>query len=212
MFVSYQKKNIVKPSFKISVIAFFIALAILSCNTKTTEQNQNAESEKSYETTDAEIPISAFDRFEDIDGVSSVIINKETFKMLAKFKGGGEEAKEYMEMVKDLNSFKVFTTNDENVSNEMKKEVDKYLLSSKLTELMRVKDSEANVKIYVKQGKDSDHVNELLMFVNNAINSSNESSKSRTVVLSLTGDIDINKISKLTESHIPNSGKHLKGE
>lgn len=157
---------------------------------------------------------SIFDKFEDMDDVSSVIVNQEAFKMLAKFKGGGEEGQEYMDMVKNLNSFKVFTTENPDISAQMTAIMDKYLKSSKLTELMRVKDEDTNVRIYVRQGKDEDHVSELLMFVNGVgkyMKGSDSPIEAETVILSLTGDIDLNKISKLTESHIPNSGKHLKG-
>lgn len=156
---------------------------------------------------------SIFDKFEDMDGVSSVIVNQEAFKMLARFKGGGDEGQEYLEMVKNLNSFKVFTTDDLQIASEMTAVMDKYLKSSKLTELMRVKDEDTNVKIFVRAGKDEDHVSELLMFVNGVgkyMKDSDSPIKAETVILSLTGDIDLNKISKLTESHIPNSGAHLK--
>lgn len=152
---------------------------------------------------------SIFDKFEDMDGVSSVIVSKEAFKMLAKFKGGGEEGQEYLEMVQGLNSFKVFTTDKPAIAAQMTNVMKKYLSSSKLTELMRVKDEDTNVKIYVRQGKDEDHVSELLMFVNGVGKYTKDSGspiEAESVILSLTGDIDLNKISKLTESHIPKSG------
>ena len=157
---------------------------------------------------------SIFDKFEDMDDVSSVIVNQEAFRMLAKFKGGGEEGQEYMDMVKGLTSFKVFTTEKPEIASQMDAIMKKYLSSSKLTELMRVKDDETNVKIYVRQGKDEDHVSELVMFVNGVakyMKDSDSPIQAETVILTLTGDIDLNKISKLTESHIPESGKHLKG-
>lgn len=156
---------------------------------------------------------SIFDKFEDMNDVSSVIVNKEAFRMLAKFKGGGEEGQEYLEMVQGLTSFKVFTTEKPEIATQMSDVMKKYLSSSKLTELMRVKDEDTNVKIFVRQGKDEDHVSELLMFVNGVGKYTKDSGspiEAETVILSLTGDIDLNKISKLTESHIPNSGKHLK--
>lgn len=157
---------------------------------------------------------SIFDKFEDMDDVSSVIVNQEAFRMLAKFKGGGEEGQEYMDMVKGLTSFKVFTTEKPEIASQMDAIMKKYLSSSKLTELMRVKDDETNVKIYVRQGKDEDHVSELVMFVNGVakyMKDSDSPIQAETVILTLTGDIDLNKISKLTESHIPESEKHLKG-
>ena len=70
---------------------------------------------------------SIFEKFEDMDDVSSVIVNKEAFKMLAKFKGGGEEGQEYLEMVQNLNSFKVFTTESPVVAKEMGNVINKYL-------------------------------------------------------------------------------------
>lgn len=157
---------------------------------------------------------SIFDKFEDMDDVSSVIVSKEAFKMLAKFKGGGEEGQEYLEMVQNLESFKVFSTEKPEVAAQMATVIKKYLSSAKLTELMRVKDEDTNVRIYIRQGKDEDHVSELLMFVNGVgkyMKDSGAPIEAESVILTLTGDIDLNKISKLTESHIPDSGKHLKG-
>ncbi len=82
----------------------------------------------------------------------------------------------------------------------MKSTIKSYLSSSKLSELMRVKDKSANVRIYVKKGRDDAHVSELLMSVNE---------DSNAVILSLTGDINLNKISEIIEPHVPNSKKYL---
>ena len=112
-----------------------------------------------------------------------------------------------------MHTFKVFTTEKPEISAQMATVMKQYLTSAKLTEMMRVKDEGTNVKIYIKQGKDADHVSELLMFVNGVgkyMKDSDSPIKAETVILSLTGDIDLNKISKLTETHIPNSGKQLK--
>jgi len=152
--------------------------------------------------------ISIFDKFEDMDDVTSVIVNKEAFKMLSKFKGSSPEAKSYVEMVQSLESLKVFTTESTMIANQMEEVVSKYLKSAKLVELMRVKDKDANVKIYIRPGKDENHVSELLMFVNGLSNKADK----QAVVLSLTGEIDLNKISEITDAHIPNSGKQLKNK
>ena len=66
---------------------------------------------------------------------------------------------------------------------------------------MRVKDKEANIKFYIKNGKDDDHVSELLMFVS-GINHDEidiHGRKFESVLVSLTGDIDLNKIGSLTK-------------
>jgi len=156
---------------------------------------------------------SVFEKFEDMDDVTTIVITKEAFKMASRFGGSSQEAKEYVDMVKNLESLKVYTTENIEISKQMTDVVTKYLKSSKLVELMRVKDKDANVKIYVRQGKDEDHVSELLMFVNGIAKYTHDVDsrlKAESVVLSLTGEIDLNKISKITEGYIPNSGTQLK--
>ena len=46
------------------------------------------------------------------------------------------------------------------------------------------------------------------MFVSDMEDSGNQ----EAVILSLTGNIDLNKIAKLTDAHIPNSSEHLNKE
>ncbi|TDQ29462.1 DUF4252 domain-containing protein [Zeaxanthinibacter enoshimensis] len=146
---------------------------------------------------------SVFDRFEDIDGVTSVVVNKNMFNLLVKMDVDVDdpEAKEFMDIAKSLSGLKVFVTQSPKVSTDMKTTVDKYLKSSSLEELMRVKDKDANVKFYIKQGKDEDHVSELLMFVTGINNTGVkiEDREIETVLLSLTGDIDLTKIGALTK-------------
>ncbi len=146
---------------------------------------------------------SIFDKFEDLDNVSSVIINKNMFNLLVKMDVDVDdpEAREFMDIAQSLSGLKVFVTEDKAVSADMKATVDKYLRSASLEELMRVKDKEANVKFYVKKGKDDDHVSELLMFVTgiNKMDVEVNDRKIETVLLTLTGDIDLTKIGSLTK-------------
>ena len=146
---------------------------------------------------------SIFDRFEDLDEVSSVVVNKNMFSLLAKMGVDAEdtEAREFMDIAKSLTGLKVFVTEDKAVSDDMKATVAKYLKSASLEELMRVKDKDANVKFYIKSGKDDDHVSELLMFVTGIkdMNVEVDDRKIETVLLTLTGDIDLTKIGSLTK-------------
>tara|TARA_R110002051_G_scaffold148475_4_gene221091 strand:- start:2067 stop:2618 length:552 start_codon:yes stop_codon:yes gene_type:complete len=146
---------------------------------------------------------SMFDKYEDLDKVSAVVVNESMFKLLSKIEVDVEEqeAKDFMEIAKSIKNLKVFITEDKGISADMKLSVDKYLKTTSLVELMRVKDKDANVKFYIKSGKDDDHVSELLMFVT-GINNANmdiNGRKVETVLLSLTGDIDLNKINSLTK-------------
>ena len=69
--------------------------------------------------------------------------------------------------------------------------------------LMKVKDDDSEVNFYVMEGKDSDHVSELLMFVTGIkdveVDVNGSDRKFETVLLSLTGNIDLNKINSLTK-------------
>ncbi|MER3316779.1 MAG: DUF4252 domain-containing protein [Allomuricauda sp.] len=144
---------------------------------------------------------SVFDKFEDLDDVTTVIVNKSMFNLLAKIdvEVDDPEARDFMEIASSLKSLKVFTTENKSIGDDMKASVDSYLRSAKMEELMRIKDKDANVKFYIKEGKDADHVSELLMFVTGMSEIEANGHRFETVILSLTGDIDLNNISSLTK-------------
>lgn len=145
---------------------------------------------------------SIFDKYEDMDNVGSVIVNKGMIDLVSKIgeMDDDEETREFIEVAKGLQGVKVFMTEDESVSLDMSKTVSRYLKSSKLEELMRVKDKDVNVKFYIKNGRKKDHVTELLMFVSGMENveMGHNGRKLETVLVSLTGDIDLNKIGSIT--------------
>jgi len=153
---------------------------------------------------------SIFDKFEDMDDVSTVVVTKKAFDLMVKMGGDSEEAKEYVNMIANLNNLRVLATENATIAADMKAKVNTYLKSSKLSELMRVKDKEGNVKIYIKEGKDADHVSELFMFVEGiSKHMGGEERKPEAVIVSITGDIDLNKISKLTSKMNIQGGEHL---
>lgn len=158
-----------------------------------------------------------FEKYSDNSDVTYVSIKPKMFQMIAKMGINVDEpeAKAYMDMVKSITSFKTIVTDNTAISADLSKWVKSR--SSSLEELMQVKDGGSEVKFYVKEGKDSDHVKELLIFVNgidkamkaNGVNINGEVRKIQTVVVSLTGDIDLNEISKLTEKMNIPGGEHL---
>ena len=145
---------------------------------------------------------SIFDRYEDMDHVAAITINKGLINLASSLSAeGDQDAQDFMELAKGLDRIKVFVTEDKKVSTEMTATVKKYIKSSSLEELMQVKDKDVNVKFYAKEGKDEDHVNELLMFVSGFESSDLDINgrKLETVLLTLTGDIDLRKIGSLVE-------------
>ncbi|WP_313807202.1 DUF4252 domain-containing protein [Flavobacterium sp.] len=150
---------------------------------------------------------SAFDKYDGQDGVTSVIVNKKMFELMSKVKvdASDKEAQAYMSLLKKLENLKVFTTNSSKTATEMKSTVGSYLKSNPLDELMRVNDSGKKVNIYVKSGATSSQVKELLMFIEGVNIKGNE-----TVLLSLTGNFDLDEISALTEKMKIPGGDSLK--
>lgn len=146
---------------------------------------------------------SVFDKFEDMEDVKVVVVNKSAFSLMSSI--GQESDSEYLNLIKGLSELKVFATENQDIANQMELTVNTYLKKSNLTELMRAKDGDNTVKIYVKQSNNSNFVNELLMFINGI-----ENGKKQGVIVSLTGNIDLKNTSKLTaKMNIP-GGEHLK--
>jgi hypothetical protein len=149
----------------------------------------------------------AFDKFEDKDEITSVIVNKKMFEMMSKVKvdAKDKEMQQYMNLLKKLENLKVFTTSNSKLAAEMKATVNSYLKSNPLEELMRVNNDGKTVKIYVKSGANENVVRELLMFVEGS-----NVKDAGTVVLSLTGNFNLDEISMLTEKMSLPGGDDLK--
>ena len=83
---------------------------------------------------------------------------------------------------------------------------------------MRSKDGDQTVNFFVLEGKDDNNVKELLMFVNGLgdltknenISINGKQRVIETVLLSLTGDIDLRQVSKLTNQLNVPGGDQLK--
>lgn len=145
---------------------------------------------------------SQFDKFEDIEGVTSVVVTQKAFSLMSKI--GSESDDEYLNMIKNIESLRVFATESLEVAVQMEAAVKSYLKTANLEELMTVKDGDSNVAIYVKEGKSEDFVKELFMFVKDSEKTSKES-----VIISLTGEIDLNQVAKLTQKMDLPGGEHL---
>ncbi len=147
-----------------------------------------------------------FSKYSDNSKVTYISIKPKMFKLLAKMDidTDDKEAQQYIDMVNSITSFKTIMTSDKSIALDFSKYVNG--ASKKLEELMKVKDDGVVMTFYIKQGKDEDHVSELLMFVDGLTDITSEADvelngKKRTlesIVISLTGDIDLNQISKLT--------------
>ncbi|GGD29611.1 DUF4252 domain-containing protein [Flavobacterium orientale] len=149
---------------------------------------------------------SAFDKFENDENVTAVIVNKKMFEMMGKMKmdASDKQAQQFMSLVKKLDNLKVFVTSNAKVTNEMKTATDRHLKNGNLEELMRITEGGKSVKIHFRPGAKDTQVKELFMFIEGG------PKDKETVLLSLTGDFDLNDISLLTEKMNLPGGDDLK--
>lgn len=147
---------------------------------------------------------SVFDKFEENSEVTSLIVTKNMFKLMSKIdlSSNDPDAKEYLQLVENLDNIKIFTTGNAQVASEMKKSVEGYLTSgNNLAELMRINEDGQVIRFYVQEGKSENFVKELFMFLEDA-----NSPDSKAVVVSITGNIDLRQVSKLTaDLNVPGS-------
>ena len=150
---------------------------------------------------------SIFDQLEDMEGVSSVIISKDAFEILSKFNfdssEGGNEMTEVFKMIDDLNEFRTFSTDKLEIAVKMETIVKKAVRVQKLTELMRLKEDSSKVWIYVKTTSTKDLVSEVLMLVKGIDEKTN--GMSEAMIVSLSGSIDINKMTTLVDTFTKNN-------
>jgi hypothetical protein len=148
---------------------------------------------------------SFFDVLEDMDGVDMVVVNKDMFELLSKFnpdKMKDNEAMQIFAMINDLKSFKMFSTDDSFIADKMEVMTNTAIKKNNLTELMRIKEDDSRIKIYVKSTKNKEYVSEVLMFIKGIDKQTKGISKS--MIISLTGSIDINKMSDLADTFTQN--------
>jgi len=136
-----------------------------------------------------------FEKYEDMKEVDAMVMTSKMFKMLAKvdLSENDPEAREYMNLIENLDRIQIYKSSNANIMSQMATDVKSYLQKGSLEELMRVNDNGQNIKFYSLPGKNDNYVKELFMFLEGS-----EGDKPMTVILSITGEIDLSQLSKLT--------------
>jgi len=138
-----------------------------------------------------------FSKYKDNEDFSVVYISPKMFSLISKL--DDEDIDDQMrDAIKGVKSLKILRTDRGGVSfyNEAKS-----LINTKEYEvLMTVRDDDSDIEFLVKDSKDGNIVNELLLLVGSPDN---------FVLLSFFGDIHLNKLSKLAESIEIDGMEHL---
>lgn len=139
---------------------------------------------------------SPFDKYEDVKGVTSIVMNQKMFKLLSKvdLNSNDAEMQKYINLVDNLENVKMYTSANASVMDQMNATMKSYISSNDLQELMRAKDDGKNVKFYYKEGSSDEYVKEFIMFLTGEMEGEN-----RAVFFQVTGNIDLKQISKLAQ-------------
>lgn len=143
---------------------------------------------------------SVFDKLEDLDDVSTVVITKDAFDLLRKFPNAQSKDMKVFNTAKGLQELKVFSTKNMSIASDMESMVNTSIKNGKMTQLMRVKDKGSRVKIYVRATKNKDVVSEVLMFVKNS-DKSNDKNEPSSTIISLLGEINVNELAEIANDY-----------
>ena len=70
---------------------------------------------------------SVFDKFDNQDDITTVVVNKKMFSMLSKVDAKDKASQQYLNLIKKLDNLKVFVTSSDKKSDDMKAVADKYI-------------------------------------------------------------------------------------
>ncbi len=132
-----------------------------------------------------------FEKYSGKQGYTSVYITKYMFELFAEI-NNDDELKEFQDITSSLESIKILTTSVESTAEQMKelkKALTDKLPKAQYKDLMIIKEDGTDVSFKIR--KEGSKIIELMMVADN---------KLQTVLIYLSGDINLKKISKLSKS------------
>lgn len=144
-----------------------------------------------------------FDKYDSMKEVDAVVMTSKMFKLLAKvdLSASDPEAQRYLNLIDNLKEIRVYSSHQPAIRTQMATDVTSYLNKGSLDQLMRVNENGNNIRFYSKPGKNDNFVSELFMFMEGQ-----KDGKPISVIMSITGNLDLAEISRLTsELKVPGS-------
>ncbi|WP_324721222.1 DUF4252 domain-containing protein [Salinimicrobium sp. HB62] len=147
-----------------------------------------------------------FDKYESMKEVDAVVVTSKMFKLLTKIdlNADDSETQAYIDLIENLKEMKVLSTTKDDIRKQMAADVASYIKKGSMEELMRVSEDGKTVRFYYKPGKNDDYVSQLFMFMEGE-----EKNKPMSVILNITGEINLAQVSKLANDFKIPGGKEL---
>jgi len=132
----------------------------------------------------------AFAKFEGVEGIQSLTLNKELFDMFGSIGDSATTAKTkgYLDAASKIEKVKVYITAEKKYKKQLNNAVADYLKSNPLDLLLSFNDKGSAVKVYAKQGSKESIIREGLVVIEDS------QRKQESVIISFTGEINLNDI------------------
>ncbi|MBK6931640.1 MAG: DUF4252 domain-containing protein [Saprospirales bacterium] len=139
-----------------------------------------------------------FNQYIDDERFTVVFVSPKMFSLVSKISTEDEDWEKFREVVGGLTGLRVLTSDSLGNGLQLYKEALSKVPAGEYSELLTVRDGKENVRIWVKDS--GNIINELLLLVG---------SPDEFVLLSLTGKIDLDKISTLSKGLDIEGVRHL---
>ena len=154
---------------------------------------------------------SVFDNYKSNERVTYVSISPQMFSMLAKLNidDTDPEAREFLEMISQINTFKLLRTDEPTISDDFSDWTQEYAKTNQLTELMQVREDQTTVYFYAALSEKENIVDQLLMLAQEDNDNAALDDRNQTVLLYMDGKIDLARIASLVQKLDIPAGEEL---
>ena len=154
---------------------------------------------------------SVFETYKSNERVNYVSISPQMFSMLAKLNIDNKdpESKEFLELVSQINTFKLLRTDEPVISDDFSDWTQEYAKTNQLSELMQVREDQTTVYFFATLSEKENIVNQLVMLAQEDNDNAALDYRNQTVLLYIDGKIDLVRIASLVQKLDIPGGKEL---
>ena len=154
---------------------------------------------------------SVFETYKSNERVNYVSISPQMFSMLAKLNIDNKdpESKEFLELVSQINTFKLLRTDEPIISDDFSDWTQEYAKTNQLSELMQVREDQTTVYFFATLSEKENIVNQLVMLAQEDNDNVALGYRNQTVLLYIDGKIDLVRIASLVQKLDIPGGKEL---
>ena len=154
---------------------------------------------------------SVFENYKSNERVTYVSISPHMFSMLAKLNidDTDPEAKEFLELISQINTFKLLRTDEPTISDDFSYWTQDYAKMNQLTDLMQVREDQTPVYFYAALSEKENIVDQLVMLAQEYNDNAALDDRNQTVLLYIDGKIDLARIGSLLQKLDIPAGEEL---